>query len=51
MYRCYVEAKFKKGAAADLKMNPSDIIIKAITGVTRRRSLLTAHTAGLYNSC
>ena len=36
------EAKFKKGAAADLKVSEADIVISGITEAARRRNLLAS---------
>jgi hypothetical protein len=44
--RSAFDAKFKKGAATDLKVRESDIDISAITEATRRRDLLDT-TAGV----
>jgi hypothetical protein len=38
--RSAFDAKFKRGAAIDLKVRESDIVISAITEMTRRRGLL-----------
>lgn len=46
----YFEAKFKKGAAADLKVSESDVVITAITVAARRRGLLATVGPPVWNN-